>query len=152
MKIRIKQNKNTFVWRYCICVLRDLQIRQAIRVVRTPGKPGSPGNLLEFHFPTWKTWKTWNFTHILLEFLASALQKLFIWNNSNKPFQSIRKVIISKFSSTMVKVKVSQISHFRTFKKLVISKFSAKIISVDLFSYLLILHLSLNSMTVSTST
>jgi len=48
------------------------------RVVRTPGKPGTPGILLEFHFPTWKTWKTWNFTHILLEILASALQKLFI--------------------------------------------------------------------------
>ena len=51
--------------------------KTCIIVFRTPGKPGTPGILLEFYFVTCKTWKTWNFTRILLEFLASVLQKLF---------------------------------------------------------------------------
>ena len=36
----------------------------------------------------------------------------------NKPFYGIQEDEISKFSSTMVKVKAFQISHFGAFKKL----------------------------------
>ena len=48
----------------------------------------------------------------------------------NTPFWKILEVEISTFSSTMVKVKASQISHFRAFKKLIISKFSSTMVKV----------------------
>ena len=54
-------------------------------------------------------------------------------SNSNKPFQSIQEVKISKFSSTMVKVKAFQISHFRAFKKIFFNHGEGKSIPTKLF-------------------